>query len=470
MSSISETSIRKPVLAVVLSILLLLFGVVGFSFLGTREFPAVDPPIVTVTSTYAGASPDVIESQITEPLEQAINGIAGVRTISSVSREQASIITVEFNLDVDIEAAANDVRSKVSRAVRSLPPEADPPIIDKADANSQSVMFLTIISNSRNMLELTDFAENVLKERIQTVPGVSGAYVRGARKYSMRLWIDPVKMSAYRIVPQDIEAALKRENIDLPTGRIEGDKTELTIRTDSRLVTPEEFNNMIIKSEGGRQIRFKDLGFAELGSEDDRTNFRGNGAKGLLLSIQPQPNANEIEIADEIYRRLDAMKDEVPADIEIRVANDYTKPIRKSIEEVEETLLIAFILVTMVIFAFLRDWRSTFIPVIAIPISIISSFFIMYIAGFSINVLTLVAIVLAIGLVCDDAIVVLENIFAKVEQGIPPFQAAIQGSKEIYFAIISTTITLVSVFIPIIFMQGLTGRLFLEFGVVLSML
>ncbi|MEQ8533513.1 MAG: efflux RND transporter permease subunit, partial [Imperialibacter sp.] len=283
MSSISETSIRKPVLAVVLSILLLLFGVVGFSFLGTREFPAVDPPIVTVTSTYAGASPDVIESQITEPLEQAINGIAGVRTISSVSREQASIITVEFNLDVDIEAAANDVRSKVSRAVRSLPPEADPPIIDKADANSQSVMFLTIISNSRNMLELTDFAENVLKERIQTVPGVSGAYVRGARKYSMRLWIDPVKMSAYRIVPQDIEAALKRENIDLPTGRIEGDKTELTIRTDSRLVTPEEFNNMIIKSEGGRQIRFKDLGFAELGSEDDRTNFRGNGTKGLLL-------------------------------------------------------------------------------------------------------------------------------------------------------------------------------------------
>ncbi|WP_416865318.1 MAG: efflux RND transporter permease subunit [Imperialibacter sp.] len=468
MSSISEISIRKPVLAIVLSILLLLFGVVGFSFLGTREFPAVDPPIVTVTSTYAGASPDVIESQITEPLEQAINGIAGVRTISSVSREQASIITVEFNLDVDIEAAANDVRSKVSRAVRSLPPEADPPIIDKADANSQSVMFLTIISNSRNMLELTDFAENVLKERIQTVPGVSGAYVRGARKYSMRLWIDPVKMSAYRIVPQDIEAALKRENIDLPTGRIEGDKTELTIRTDSRLVTPEEFNNMIIKSEGGRQIRFKDLGFAELGSEDDRTNFRGNGAKGLLLSIQPQPNANEIEIADEIYRRLDAMKDEVPADIEIRVANDYTKPIRKSIEEVEETLLIAFILVTLVIFAFLRDWRSTFIPVIAIPISIISSFFIMYIAGFSINVLTLVAIVLAIGLVCDDAIVVLENIFAKVEQGIPPFQAAIQGSKEIYFAIISTTITLVSVFIPIIFMQGLTGRLFLEFGVVLA--
>lgn len=468
MSSISETSIRKPVLAVVLSILLLLFGIVGFSFLGTREFPAVDPPIVTVTTTYAGASPDVIESQLTEPLEQAINGIAGVRTISSVSREQASIITVEFDLNVDIEAAANDVRSKVSGAVRNIPPEADPPVIDKADANSQSVMFLTIISNSRNMLELTDFAENVLKERIQTVPGVSGAYVRGARKYSMRLWLDPGKLSAYKIVPQDIEAALRRENIDLPTGRIEGDKTELTIRTDSRLVTSGEFNNMVIKSEAGRQIKLKDVGYAELGSEDERTNFRGNGAKGLLLSIQPQPNANEIEIADEIYRRLEVLKSEIPDDIEVRVANDYTKPIRRSIVEVEETLLIAFVLVTLVIFAFLRDWRSTIIPVIAIPISIIASFFIMYIAGFSINVLTLVAIVLAIGLVCDDAIVVLENIYAKVEKGMSPFQAAIDGSKEIYFAIISTTITIVSVFIPIIFMQGLTGRLFLEFGVVLA--
>ncbi len=466
--SISELSIRRPVLAMVLSILLVLFGVVGFTYLGTREFPAVDPPVITVSTTYPGASPEVIESQITEPLEQAINGIAGVRIISSVSREQASIVTVEFGISVDLEAAANDVRSKVSQAVGVLPADADPPVVDKADANSQSVIFLSVQSDTRSMLELSDFANNVVKERLQTIPGVSGAFVRGERRYSMRLWMDPVRLSAYRVVPADIQAALRKENIDLPSGRIEGNETELNLRTDSRLTTAEEFNRMIIKSEGGRTIRFSDVGYAELGAENDRSSISRSTVQGVLVSIQPQPNANEIEIADEVYRRLEDMKTEVPDDIQIRVANDYTKPVRRSIREVEETLVIAFILVALVIYFFLRDWRSTIIPIIAIPISIIATFFIMYLAGFSINVLTLVAIVLAIGLVCDDAIVVLENIYAKVEDGMSPFQAAIQGSKEIYFAIISTTVTLVSVFIPIIFLQGLTGRLFLEFGVVLA--
>jgi len=466
--SISELSIRRPVLAMVLSILLVLFGVVGFTFLGTREFPAVDPPIITVTTTYPGASPEVIESQITEPLEQAINGIAGVRIISSISREQASVVTVEFSINVDLEAAANDVRSKVSQAVRLLPVDADPPVVDKADANSQSVVFLSVQSDNRDLMELSDFANNVLKERLQTIPGVSGAFVRGERRYSMRLWIDPVKMSAYRIVPADIQSALRRENIDLPSGRIEGNETELNLRTDSRLTTPEEFNRMILKSENGRTVRFADIGRAELGPENDRSSISRSTLPGVLLSIQPQPNANEIEIADEVYRRLDAMQAEIPADIQVRVANDYTKPVRRSIAEVEETLIIAFILVALVIYLFLRDWRSTIIPIIAIPISIVATFFIMYLADFSINVLTLVAIVLAIGLVCDDAIVVLENIYAKVEEGMTPVQAAVQGSKEIYFAIISTTVTLVSVFIPIIFLQGLTGRLFLEFGVVLA--
>ncbi|MBD0258610.1 MAG: efflux RND transporter permease subunit, partial [Cytophagales bacterium] len=466
--SISELSIRRPVLAMVLSILLVLFGVVGFTFLGTREFPAVDPPIITVTSTYPGASPEVIESQITEPLEQAINGIAGVRIISSISREQASVVTVEFDISVDLEAAANDVRSKVSQAIRLLPVDADPPVVDKADANSQSVVFLSVQSDTRSLMELSDFANNVLRERIQTIPGVSGAFVRGERRYSMRLWIDPVKLSAYRIVPADIQAALRRENIDLPSGRIEGNETELNLRTDSRLTTPEEFNRMILKSENGRTVRFADIGYAELAPENDRSSIRRSTLPGVLLSVQPQPNANEIEIADEVYRRLDAMKAEIPADIQVRIANDYTKPVRRSIAEVEETLIIAFILVALVIYLFLRDWRSTIIPIIAIPISIVATFFIMYLADFSINVLTLVAIVLAIGLVCDDAIVVLENIYAKVEEGMTPIQAAVQGSKEIYFAIISTTVTLVSVFIPIIFLQGLTGRLFLEFGVVLA--
>lgn len=466
--SISELSIRKPVLATVISILLVIFGAVGFSYLGTREYPAVDPPIITVTTSYPGANPDVIESQITEPLEQAINGIAGVRFISSTSREQVSVISVEFNIDVDLEAAANDVRSKVSEAVRSLPQDANPPVVDKADANSQAVAFLSVQSDTRSMLDLSDFANNVVKERLQTIPGVSGAYVRGERRYSMRLWMDPVRMSAYRIVPADIQAALRRENIDLPTGRLEGNETEITLRTESRLVTPEEYNRMIIKSENGRIVRFGDVGYAELGVENERSSIQRSTVPGVLVAIQPQPNANEIAIADEVYKRLDELKAEVPEDIRIEIANDYTKPVRRSIKEVEETLVIAFLLVVIVIFLFLRDWRSTLIPVIAIPISIIATFFIMYIAGFSINVLTLVAIVLAIGLVCDDAIVVLENIYAKVEKGMNPFQAALSGSKEIYFAVISTTVTLASIFIPIIFLQGLTGRLFLEFGVVLA--
>jgi multidrug efflux pump len=391
-----------------------------------------------------------------------------VRIISSTSREQVSQITVEFDINVDLEAAANDVRSKVSAAARSLPRDADPPIIDKADANSQSVIFLTVQSDTKNLMEITDFAENVLKERLQTIPGVSSAAVRGARRYSMRLWMDPVKLSAYKIIPSDVYAALNRENIDLPTGRIEGNATELGLRTDSRLSKPEEFNRLIIKSENGRIIRFSDIGFAELGIENERTSVRRETVPGLNLSIQPQPNANEIAIADEVYRRLDAIKDEIPPEFRVAIANDYTKPVRRSIAEVEETLIIAFLLVAIVIFMFLRDWRSTLIPVIAIPISIVATFFIMYLAGFSINVLTLVAIVLAIGLVCDDAIVVLENIYAKVEKGMNPVQAALVGSKEIYFAVISTTITLAAIFIPIIFLRGLTGRLFLEFGVVLA--
>lgn len=455
-------------MAIVLSILLVLFGIVGFGFLGTREFPAVDPPVITVTTSYPGANPEVMDAQITEPLEQAINGIAGVRVISSTSREQVSIITVEFDIEIDLEAAANDVRSKVAEAVRALPQEADPPVVAKADANSQSVVFLSVISSKRNMMELTYFADNVIKERMQTIPGVSAAYVRGERKYSMRLWMDPIRMSAYRIVPADIQAALLRENIDLPTGRIEGETTELTLRTDSRLTTAEEFNQMIIRNEEGKIIRFRDVGQAEIAPEYDRSSVKRNNVSSVLISVQPQPNANEIEIADEVYKRLEDLQQELPEDIELAIANDYTKPVRRSIEEVKETLLIAFILVALVIYLFLRDWRSTLIPVIAIPISIIAAFFIMYLAGFSINVLTLIAIVLAIGLVCDDAIVVLENIYAKIEQGMNPIQAALKGSKEIYFAVISTTVTLASIFIPIIFMRGLTGRLFLEFGVVLA--
>ncbi len=467
--NISSLSINRPVLAMVISLVIILFGMIGYLFLGVREFPSVDPPVVTVSTNYIGANADVIESQITEPLEESINGIAGIRSLTSISSDGRSTITVEFELGVDMEAAANDVRDRVSRAVRNIPPDTDPPIVTKSDADAGPIYVITLQSNARDLMELSAIANDVFKERLQTIPGVSEIRIWGEKKYSIKLLLDPQKLASYRLTPTDVKNALLRENIELPAGRIEGYNTELTIRTKGRLTTPAEFTDMIIQDKNGVVIRMRDIGVAKLVPENERTLVRGNGGVPMVgVAITPQPGSNQIDIVDECYKRVDKLKLEIPPDIMVGTNLDTTLSIRKAILEVQETILIAFSLVLLVIFLFLRSWRTTVIPIIAIPISLVSGFFIMYVAGFSLNILTLLAIVLATGLVVDDAIVVLENIYHKIEGGMNPLEAGHRGSKEIYFAILSTTVTLAAVFLPIIFLQGLTGRLFREFGVVVA--
>ena len=468
MASLSTTSINRPVLAIVMSLAIILLGVIGFSFLGVREFPSVDPPVVTVQTSYIGANADVIESQITEPLEDAINGVPGIRTLTSVSREGRSSITVEFELGVNIEAAANDVRDKVSGALNRLPQDVDPPVVEKADADSSPIIFLTVRSDKRNLLETSRIAEVLFKERIQTIPGVSSVQIWGQQRYSMRLWMDPIKLASLKLAPSDVLQALNRENVELPSGRVEGQNTELTVRTMGRLNSEEDFNNLIIKEQGDNVVRLSDIGYAKLGAENERTILRRDGIPGCALAIVAQPGANNIDIADRLYKKLDQITRDLPPDISYQMSYDSTKYIRASIFEVGETILIAFVLVLSIIFIFLRDWRTTVIPIATIPISLIGSFFVMYLLGFTINVLTLLGIVLAIGIVVDDAIVVLENIYVKVEQGENPEEAARKGSTEIYFAVISTTVSVVAVFLPVIFLQGLTGRLFREFGLVVA--
>ncbi len=467
--NLSTVSINRPVLASVFSIIIVIFGLVGYTYLGVREYPSVDPPVVSVSTSYVGANADVIEAQITEPLEAAINGIAGIKSITSSSADGRSSITVEFELGVDMEAAANDVRDKVSRAVRRLPPDIDAPVVSKADADAETIMVLTVQSDQRSLLDLSNFGNNVLKERLQTVSGISEVRIWGEKRYAMRLHLDPNKLAAYGLTPSDIRLALTRENIELPTGTIEGYYTELSIRTLGRLETEDDFNNLIIREVQGVPVKLKDVGRAELAPENERSLLRGNyGTPQIGIALTSQPGVNYIEIADNVYERLELMKREMPDDIRVNVALDITTSIRKAVKEVRDTILIAFFLVVIVIFIFLRSWRTTVIPMITIPIALVGSFFVMYIMGFSINVLTLLGIVLATGLVVDDAIVMVENIYSKVEKGMNPFKAGYAGTKEIFFAIVSTTITLVSVFMPIVFLQGITGRLFREFGIVLS--
>ncbi len=467
--NLPSLSIERPVLAIVLNIFIVLFGLIGFTYLGVREFPSVDPPIVTVTTNYPGANAAVIESQITEPLEEAVNGVAGIRTLNSVSSDGRSTITVEFDLAIDMNDAANDVRDKVAQAVRNLPPDADPPIVNKADADADFILSITVQSDQRSLLELSSFGNDIFKERFQTIPGVSEVRIWGEKKYSMKLEIDPQKLAAYKLTPLDVRNALLRENVELPSGRIEGHTTELTVRTFGLLQTEQDFDNLIIADNNNALVRLSDIGKARLAPENERTLLRGNrGIPMIGIAVIPQPGSNYIEIVDEIYAKVDQIKKDLPEDIVLGVALDSTDTIRKGISEVQNTIVVAFVLVLIVIFIFLRDWRTTIIPILTIPISLIGAFFIMYIADFSINILTLLGIVLATGLVVDDAIVVMENIYNKIEKGTKPIKAAHKGSQEIVFAVISTTITLIAVFLPVIFLQGLTGRLFREFGIVVS--
>lgn len=466
--SLSSVSIERPVLPVVFALLLIIAGSVGFSMLPDREYPEMDPPIVNVTTIYTGANAEVIQSQVTEPLEQQLSGIEGIRVISSSSTEQSSLISVEFNLGEDLERAANDVRDKVSKAIQYLPKDVDPPIVEKLDANANPIIFLIVKSENHSILEVNDIVDRYIRDRIQTISGIAGIKMFGEKKYAMRLWVDPDKLHAKGLTTIDLRQAVEKENQELPSGRIEGDNTELSIRTLGLLTTPQSFNDLIVKSDEGKIVRFSDVGHAELGCENERTLFKENFHPAIAIGVIPQPGANTIEIVDEFYKRIEQVKKELPKGYNVKIGFDFTVFERNSIKEVKETLMIAFILVVLIIFLFLRDWRSTIIPVVAIPISIIATFFLMWILGLSINVLTLMGLVLSIGLVCDDAIVVLEIIYSKVDSGYKPKRAALEGCKEISTAIISTTITLAVVFLPIMFMQGLTGKLFSEFVIVVA--
>ncbi len=466
--NISELSIRRPVLATVLTIIILLFGMIGYYTLGVREYPSVDNPIISVTCSYAGANADVIENQITEPLEQNINGIPGIRSLSSVSQQGQCRITVEFELSVDLETAANDVRDKVSRAQRFLPRDCDPPTVSKADADATPILMVAIQSENRSLLELSEIADLTVKEQLQTIANVSSVGIWGEKRYSMRIWLDPIKMAAYGITPIDVKNAITSENVELPSGSIEGNTVELTLRTMGQMHTAKEFNNVILKEENGNIVRVSDIGYAELGPADLKSYMKMNGVPMVGVAVIPQPGANHIEIADAVYERMRIMEKDLPDDVKYTYGFDNTKFIRASINEVKQTVYEAFVLVIIIIFLFLRDWRVTLIPCIVIPVSLIGAFFVMYVAGFSINVLTMLAVVLSVGLVVDDAIVMTENIYIRIEQGMRPFRAGIEGSKEIFFAVISTTITLVAVFLPIVFMEGTSGRLFREFSFVVA--
>lgn len=468
MASLSRISIDRPVLAIVMSLVIILFGAIGISFLGIREYPSVDPPVINVSTTYVGANADVIEAQITEPLEEQINGIQGIKSLTSTSADGRSNITVEFEVGADLEAAANDVRDKVSGAQRNLPPDAEPPVVSKADADSQPIVGVNVKSNSRSLLDLSDLADKIFKERLQTIPGISRVQIWGEKEYAIRLRMDPLRMASYGITPLDVLQKVQSENLELPSGRIEGQNIELSVRTKSRLSSPQEFNELIIKEDQNNIVRFQDIGRAELSALNERTVLKRDGIPMVAVVLVPLPGSNNIEIADEFYKRLEQIKKDLPSDVGVEVGFDSTEYIRKSIAEVEETIITAFILVVAVIFLFLRDWRTTFIPVLTIPISLIGIFFIMYLLNFSINVLTLLGIVLSIGLVVDDAIVVLENIYARIEKGQKPLEAAKEGSEEIFFAVIATTVALAAVFLPVIFLTGTTGRLFREFGIVVA--
>ena len=467
--SLSTLSIKRPVFTIVINLAIVLFGIIGYSFLGVREFPSIDPAQISVRTNYTGANSDIIESQITEPLEKAINSIDGIRNVTSSSIQGSSNITVEFNLNKNLEEAANDVRDKVSQTIRSLPQDIDaPPVVSKADANGEAIISMTVQSDSRNALELSDYAENVISQRLETIPGVSGVQIWGQKKYAMRLWIDPIKLASYGCTVSEVRSALNNQNIELPSGKLTGANTELTVKTVGSLTTPEQFNAIIIRTQGEKIVRFSDIGTAVLGAENIETKISESGLPLIGIAIVPLPGANYLDISKEFYKKFQQLKKDLPKDIKLNIAIDSTVFVKKSVVEVAETLGISLLLVVLIIYLFFRDWAIAFRPLIDIPVSLIATFFIMWLFGFSINVLTLLAIVLATGLVVDDGIVVTENIFKKVEEGMSPIEAAIKGSNEIFFAVISISITLAAVFLPVIFLEGFVGRLFREFGVVIG--
>ncbi|MGE5356472.1 MAG: efflux RND transporter permease subunit [Deltaproteobacteria bacterium] len=466
---ISDIALKRPVGSVVLSLLIILLGIVGYDFLGVRLYPAIDPPVISVQTSYTGANAEIIESQITEPLEKSVNGIEGVKSISSQSSIGSSRITVEFELGSDLEKAANDVRDKVSQAVRSLPQDINaPPTVTKADANSDPVIMMIVKSANMNEIELSEYAENVIMENLQTIPGVSQVQIYGQQKPAMRLWLDPEKLVSFNLTVADVNLALNKENIEMPGGKIRGEATEMTIKTRGRLESEDDFNNLIIRQNENQIIRLKDVGEAVLGPQNEESGAMINGESGVVMAVIGLPGANTIEIADEFYNRFDQLSKNAPKGISMIIGRDRSVFVRQSVSDVVETLIIAIILVVIIIFLFFRNWVIAIRPLIDIPVSLTGTFFIMYIFGFSVNVLTLLGIVLATGLVVDDGIVVTENIFKRIEKGMDRWKAAAEGTREIFFAVISTSLTLAIVFIPVIFLEGFTGRLFREFGIVVA--
>jgi multidrug efflux pump len=465
---LSDISIKRPVLALVFSLVIILFGLVAYSRLPVREYPDIDPPIVSITTFYRGASPNVVETEITDVLEEQLSTIEGVKTMSSSSQEQGSIITIEFELGRDVNEAANDVRDRVSRIRGQLPREADEPIIEKVDVNAQPVVWLALSSPNHSNLEVSDFAERVLKDRLQHLPGVGSVFLGGQRRYAMRVWLDPQRMAAHGLTTADVEAAIRRENTEIPAGRVEGTEREFSVRTLGDLDTPQEFAAIIVKQAGDDFVRLGDVAEVELGAADERTAVRYNGQPAIGLGIVKQTKASTIDVANAVIEDLPDLSKLLPEGMHLDVAYNSATFIKESINEVGQTLALAILLVVLVILLFLKSFRATVIPAFAIPTSILGAFAVAYFLGFTINILTLLALVLAIGLVVDDAIVMLENVYRHMEMGKTRWRAALDGSKEIGFAVMATTISLVAVFVPLAFLQGNVGRLFNEFGVTVA--
>jgi multidrug efflux pump len=463
-----ELAIKRPVLATVMSLLIILVGVISFLRLTVREYPKIDTPVVSVRTVYQGASAQVIESQVTQVLEDSISGIEGVRTLKSVSREETSQITVEFLSDRDPDAAANDVRDRVSRVRGRLPEEVDEPIIAKVEADAQAIMWLRLNSDKHGALEISDYADRYIADRLKTLPGVASVIIGGERRYAMRIWLDRERLAGYGLTPQDVEDALRRQNVEVPSGRIESRQREFTVLSETDLRTPEQFNRLIVREVNGYPVRLSDIGRAELGAQDERNIVRVNGNPAVGMGIVKQSTANTLAVAQAVKNELPKIAAALPPGMDVGIAFDTSVFIEKSIQSVYTVMAEALLLVVLVIYFFLRSVRATLIPFVTIPVSLIGALFLIWLMGFSINVLTLLGIVLAIGLVVDDAIVVLENIHRHIEEGTPPLRAAFQGSREIGFAVVAMTVTLAAVFAPLAFSTGNTGRLFMEFALTVA--
>ena len=465
---LSEISIQRPVLATVMSLGIILFGALSFTFLPVREYPDIESPVVSVTTFYRGANPEVVETEITDILEEQLSTIEGVKLLTSSSGEQVSQITIEFNLRRDVDKAANDVRDRVARVRGQLPATADEPVVAKQDVNAQPIIWLALFGKSYSTLELSDLANNIFSERLQRLEGVGAVIVGGNRRYAMRVWLDPQRLAAYRLTVADVESALRGQNAEIPSGRIEGRGREFSVHTRGDLTQPEEFAAIVVAQRGDRPIHLGDVADVRVGAEDERNIARYNLLPAVGLGIIKQQKASTVDVAHAVRRALPGLREILPPGMQLDVAYDSSTFIEDSIHEVVVSLLVAALLVFIVIFVFLGSIRATLIPAVAIPVSLIGTFTATYFLGFSLNILTLLALVLAIGLVVDDAIIMLENIYRHLEMGKPRLRAALDGAKEIGFAILATTIALVAVFIPVGFLTGRVGRLFNEFGIAVA--